>query len=564
MTIRRGVPSVSLTLVLALALANVAVPTQVARAAHAAYYPEAPGAPRQLATADTVPDARQSTFVVLLGSDTLAVERYRRDGDTISGELTGRREGVVQEWSIQLGGDGYARAAGSVVRRAGAPDGTPPLQGMSLAFGDSGVVVTVSGTGRFQAVPPRTLPFVNLSAGVVEQVVRQGAMMGDSATVPLLPFGAPGVIQALVRRGASGDVTANVAGVEIRARVDSDGRLLGAEVPAQGVRFVRADGDEAALSANPPPPDYSAPPGAPYTARGVTIRNDIAHLSLAGTLTLPDAASARNPVPAVVFATGSGPQDRDSSTPALPGWAPFRQLADALGRRGIAVLRMDDRGVGGSEAGPPGATTRDLAEDVRAALDYLRTVPEVDPRRLMLLGHSEGALVVAMAAAQDPSVSAVALLAAPGWTGRTVSDSQVMEVMREQGVPEGVRDSLLARNAIARDSVAAGNPWMAFWLDYDPLPTMRRITAPVLVVQGATDRQVTADQGAVVARAIREGGNRDVSLRVIPEVNHLFVRDPSGAFSGYTGLPTLELEPSVAETVVDWLAARSSPGDAPG
>src|SRR5690606_27405341 len=115
------------------------------------------------------------------------------------------------------------------------------------------------------------------------------------------------------------------------------------------------------------PRDYSAPPGAPYTATEVTVRNEAGGLALAGTLTIPRDATASARVPAVVLITGSGSQDRDSATPALPGYAPFRQLADSLSRRGIAVLRMDDRGVGGSQAGQPGATSQDFAGDIRAA-----------------------------------------------------------------------------------------------------------------------------------------------------------------------------------------------------
>lgn len=524
--------------------------------AHASSLRSAVSVPSVTRTITAESQVGDAVFLVLLRDDTLAVERYRTSGDSISGELTGRREGIVQAWSIQLGSDGHARTASSVVRRVGSPADASPLQGMSLAFSDSGVVVTVSDTHRFQPVPRGTLPFVNLSAGVLELVIREGLRSSDSASISLLPFGAPQAIQASVRRDTAGVVTVSVAGVAILARLDLDGNLLGAEVPAQGVRFVRVEGDAAALTAPPPPPNYAAPPGAPYTARDVTVRNDAAGVSLAGTLTLPDGASARSPAPVVLFATGSGSQDRDSSTPALPGWAPFRQLADTLGREGIAVLRMDDRGVGRSEAGPPGATSRDLAGDLRAALDFLRTQPEVDPGRIMLLGHSEGAMTVAMVAVEDSSVAGVVLLAAPALPGRIISDAQVMEVLRERGVPEGARDSLLARNAVVRDSVAAGNPWMDFWLRYDPLPTMRRISAPVLIVQGATDRQVTPEQAEMAAEAVRQGGNGDVTVRVIPDVNHLLAHDPSGAFSGYTTLPSLKLDPAVLETVAGWVAER--------
>jgi len=127
---------------------------------------------------------------------------------------------------------------------------------------------------------------------------------------------------------------------------------------------------------------------------------------LSGTLTRPRGTGAR--VPVVVTITGSGPQDRDGRLAGINGYRPFRALADTLGRRGVAVLRFDERGVGGSTGTYAGATTQDFAADVRAALAWLRTRPDVDPRRLALLGHSEGGIVAPMVAATD-SVAAVVL-----------------------------------------------------------------------------------------------------------------------------------------------------------
>ncbi|HEX5581988.1 MAG TPA: prolyl oligopeptidase family serine peptidase, partial [Gemmatimonadaceae bacterium] len=98
--------------------------------------------------------------------------------------------------------------------------------------------------------------------------------------------------------------------------------------------------------------------------------------------------------------------------------------------------------------------------------------------------------------------------------------------------------------------------WLAFYLDYDPLPAARALRAPVLILQGATDRQVTPDQAGELAAAIRAGGNRDVTVRVLPDVNHLLVHDPSGAFGGYASLPSMKLAPEVVGTVVEWLGEK--------
>ena len=132
--------------------------------------------------------------------------------------------------------------------------------------------------------------------------------------------------------------------------------------------------------------------------------------TLAGTLTLPKGASRTKPVSAIVTVTGSGAQDRDENI-GLPGFRPFRQLADSLGRRGIAVLRMDDRGTGSSGGTFKGSTSADFAEDVRAGLAYLRTRPEIRADRLGVLGHSEGALIAPMVAEKEPTLRAIVLLA---------------------------------------------------------------------------------------------------------------------------------------------------------
>ena len=158
-----------------------------------------------------------------------------------------------------------------------------------------------------------------------------------------------------------------------------------------------------------PKPDYSAPADAPYTAEDVMVKTP-AGFTLAGTLTLPKGASRSKPVPAIVTITGSGPEDRDEDI-GLPGYQPFRQIADSLGRHGIAVLRMDDRGTGASGGTFKGATSADFAEDIRAGLAYLRTRPEIRADRLGVLGHSEGAIIAPMVAEKEPTLRAIVLLA---------------------------------------------------------------------------------------------------------------------------------------------------------
>lgn len=302
-------------------------------------------------------------------------------------------------------------------------------------------------------------------------------------------------------------------------------------------------------------PDYTVPADAPYTAEEVRIpvADDF---KLAGTLTLPRGVSA--PVPAVVLISGSGPQDRDGAMPPVPGYRPFRQIADALGRRGVAVLRVDDRGVGSSGGDPSRATSADFADDVRAEVAWLRARPEIAAERIALAGHSEGGIIAPLVAAEDPAIRAVALLASPAWTGRRVSDFQLAEAWRGMGMTPAQMDSARAANDPQREAVSARVPWVRFWLDHDPLPVARRIAVPVLVLQGATDRQVAAEQAEELAAAVRAAGNRDVTLRVFSGINHLFLPDPDGTadVARYAALPDKQVPPAVLDALADWLAAR--------
>ncbi|HET6701941.1 MAG TPA: alpha/beta fold hydrolase [Gemmatimonadaceae bacterium] len=305
-----------------------------------------------------------------------------------------------------------------------------------------------------------------------------------------------------------------------------------------------------------PRKDYSAPLGAPYTAHDVTVPTPMGH-TLVGTLTLPNGASATSKVAAVVTMTGSGPQDRDETLGPLPGYRPFRQLADSLGRRGIAVLRMDDRGTGGSTGNHRTATSADFAEDIRAGLAYLRTRPEIDASRLAILGHSEGGVIGPLVAVKEPQLRAMALLAAPSWVGHKILAYQLTNLTRGDTSLKGTRlDSALARIPGRIDSLRASNAWMKFFLDHDVLAVARQVKTPTLLLNGATDQQVTPEQTAELAAAIKSGGNADVTSRVFPDLNHLFVYDPVGFPLGYSRLVRNNVEPEVIGVTVDWLVAK--------
>lgn len=332
------------------------------------------------------------------------------------------------------------------------------------------------------------------------------------------------------------------------------------------------------------------PAEVPYRSEEVRFPGD--GVELAGTLTAP---RGPGPHPAVVLLSGSGAQDRDGE---IMGHRPFLVLADHLSRRGIAVLRVDDRGVGESEGILAAATSSDLAGDALAAVHYLRSRPEIAWRRIGLLGHSEGALVAPLAATRSSDVRFLVLLAAPGVPGRELLPVQTRRIALAAGAPESTVERQVALLEEGLDLLAAGvdeettrrgllevarrqlelaggrpgdavtdatiaqqvdlmlTPWFRFFLTYDPREALRRITVPVLAIQGELDLQVDADQNLPQVRAALEaGGNPDVTVRRLPGLNHLFQRARTGSPSEYFQLEET-LAPEVLDLVAQWILER--------
>ena len=262
-------------------------------------------------------------------------------------------------------------------------------------------------------------------------------------------------------------------------------------------------------------------------------------------------------MPAVVTITGSGAEDRDERISIVEGYRPFWQVADTLARRGIATLRLDDRGVNGSSAGPAGATSADFANDIRAALAYLRTRPEIDGSRLGLVGHSEGGMIAPMVAATDPTLKGIVLMAGPAYTGRRILEFQQRNgVAHAPGLTAAERAAALKQSAEATDSLMATSAWLRFFASYDPLPTARKVRVPVLILQGETDQQVTPEQADTLAAAFRAGGDRDVTVRKFPATDHLFLADSLGDPGRYGMLATRTVRPEVLGTLAEWLVAH--------
>lgn len=347
----------------------------------------------------------------------------------------------------------------------------------------------------------------------------------------------------------------------------------------------------------PPRPQEPEPP-LPYGDEDVRYRNDEAGIELAGTLTIPE---GEGPFPAVALISGSGPQDRDSQ---VFGHRIFLVLADYLTRRGIAVLRSDDRGVGESEGSFSEATTWDFAGDSRAAAAYLRARPEVDPDAVGLVGLSEGGLVAPMVAAEWEEPAFLVLLAAPGLPGDQILFRQGALIMEAMGVAEeviewnrGLQERLFrivaeeedpeARRARLeeelRESVAAldeeerraagvppdgeeqwtegqaaqmATPWFRFFLTHDPRPVLREVRVPVLALGGELDLQVPPDENLpALEEALREGGNPDHTVEELAGLNHLFQTATTGAPTEYAGIEET-MSPEAMDLVARWILER--------
>lgn len=398
--------------------------------------------------------------------------------------------------------------------------------------------------------PPSDRATFHIIAGK-DTLYAERATRSAASLIPLFIIGAPQPMSAKVTWVGADSAALEYAGAVMRLAVSPEGRVLGGVVPAQGLAIARTATTDAPLNA---PRDYSAPSGAPYTSEDVVITTR-AGLKLSGTLTIPRGRVGVR-APAIVTISGSGPEDRDGEPPSIKGYRPFRELADSLGKRGIAMLRLDDRGINGSDAGPSSATSREFADDIRAAVAYLRTRQEIDATRIGLVGHSEGAMIAAMVAHTDGQLRGLVLMAGAASAGRDILRSQqhyvVDTVMKLTGA---ARSAALDRYRRDTDSVAKVTPWFANFLSYEPATLARQVETPVLILHGETDHQVPSTEAERLAKAFRVSGNRRVTVRLFPETNHLFLADTSGGFD-YAKLPSLRVRPAVIGAIGDWLEER--------
>jgi uncharacterized protein len=333
----------------------------------------------------------------------------------------------------------------------------------------------------------------------------------------------------------------------------------------------------------------------PYKEEDVSLANG--EIKLAGTLTIPGGTA---PFPAAIMITGSGTQNRDEE---ILGFKPFRLIADHLARRGIAVLRCDDREL--TNPGRPGrSTSADFARDVIAQADYLRGRKEILKEKVGLIGHSEGGLVAPLAE-REGRFAFLVLLAGPAVKGEDLLLEQIARIAKADGageaeiadalasqrkmyalmaLPEGGREietlvageirksigkmtpeqkkaigdlDLLVKNATAGQMATLNSPWFRFFLAYDPEPVLEAVKCPVLAIFGEKDTQVSAQQNLpAMEKAFAGGGNRNATLKVLAGANHLFLKAKTGSPSEYVSLEKVFV-PDFLETISAWILEKT-------
>ncbi len=501
----------------------------------------------------------QHAFVYMLGADTLGVERVTSTEGLVIGDMQMRGQPRVQ-WTATLTGPGRMRSVSLAAFANASADAAVLQRALMTLEGDTvraDISVGTNTTKQVIATKRDAFILMNASIAMIDLLMdraRSTTPLVDTIPVFLVTGGQTS--QAIVT--VSGD-SADVATGPLHAavRLGKDGRVLEVNIPAQRLRVTRVEG-AALATLKVGATDYGAPAGAPYRSENVSIPGLGGH-RLAGTFTVPTERTGR--IPAVVTISGSGPQDRDEYIPLVPGYRPYRQFADTLGRRGIAMLRYDDRGTGESSGDFAKATSADFADDVRSIVQWLRTRPEIDPDRIMLMGHSEGGLIAPLVAAGDPRLAGIVLLAGPSEKGEDILRFQMRNLaLQDSTLSTTARDSAIKAIDGNIAILKRENPWMRYFLEYDPLPTARKVKVPVIVVQGGTDQQVTPKQAEALGVAFKAGGNRDVTVKVFPNRNHLFLDDPNGSPLLYTRLTNGRVGGDILGLVTDWVVQRGSAG----
>lgn len=332
----------------------------------------------------------------------------------------------------------------------------------------------------------------------------------------------------------------------------------------------------------------------PYYTEDITFENQAANAVLAGTLTLP---SKEGKYPVVVFITGSGAQNRNEE---LMGHQPFLVISDYLTRHGIATLRFDDRGFAKSTGKMQGATSADFSEDVECAVNYLKTRKEIDQNKIGLIGHSEGGIIAPMLASRSKDIDFIVSLAGPGLRGDKLLLMQAEAISLASGISREMTDKTLEQNKnlfdlvlnstddqklrneiadhlqkrinngeisvpegmskedyIALNMQQIADPWMIAFIRTDPTVFLKETKCAYLAINGENDLQVPFKENLeIISQTLKANGNKDVTTKSFPKMNHLFQTCKTGLPSEY-GTIEETISPEVLEYITQWILKQT-------
>ena len=368
-----------------------------------------------------------------------------------------------------------------------------------------------------------------------------------------------------------------------KGKLGADNKIYGNFTQGIPLKLDLEKGESAKMNR----PQEPQPPF-PYRSEEVTVRNERDGINLAGTLTLPEKGTK---FPAVVMVTGSGAQNRDEE---IMGHKPFFVIADYLTRNGIAVLRCDDRGTAASQGTHATATNEDFATDTEAMVNYLRSRKEINAKKIGIIGHSAGGIIAFIVAKKDPSIAFVVSLAGAGVRGDSLMLKQVELISKSQGMPDavwqGMKPSIRNRYAILQQTdktpeelqkelyadvtktmspeqlkdlntiqqlsaqiSSMTSPWYLHFMRYDPAQDLKKLKCPVLALNGEKDIQVDAAMNlTAIQERITGNGNKNVTVKAYPKLNHLFQTCEKGTLAEYGQLEET-INPEVLKDIIEWI-----------
>ena len=335
-----------------------------------------------------------------------------------------------------------------------------------------------------------------------------------------------------------------------------------------------------------------------YYSTDVEYDNADKTIHFGATFTKPD-NNVDKKYPVVILITGSGKQDRDEN---IFEHKPFFVIADYLAKHGVAVLRVDDRGMGITTGNYATSTSADFANDVEAGISYLRSRKDIDLKKIGLIGHSEGGLIAPMVAARNKNVAFIVVLAGPGAGGAAANDYQNILPLLQGGVNGddikkflelhhslraaalNIKDDKEYNNNVSKiffdwkmkqtattlhslihgtDDIIISSlqkaysdfrtPWWHFFLTYQPATDIQKLSIPVLALNGEKDVQVDAKINLpAIHNALQKSRSKNFKTIELPGLNHLFQHCKKCTIEEYSELEET-FSPEVLKIMGDWI-----------